>query len=296
MKHVFIICAHAYPGQLKKLLMHLDAPDHVMVVHVDKKSNIADFLIESDLPKGGRVIFLRGEDRIKCFHSGFSQVRCTLNLLKKAMELAPDYIHFISGQDYPCRSMSEFDDFFVHNAPRSFMEFDSEELASQRRKYDYPVRYRYFHLMDFQGSKSRYPKHIWILNGLLSKFKIRGEISGYAAGCNWFSWHHILAERVLKYVKDNPSYVKRFRHTVASDEYFFHTMINRWNDDTNIFLDRNNSLRYIDWQPKRPYEGSLPLTLNELDYDSIVASDRFFCRKIHPVISTKLIDKLDERL
>jgi hypothetical protein len=53
-------------------------------------------------------------------------------------------------------------------------------------------------------------------------------------------------------------------------------------------------LRYINWTKKaegRNHVGS-PLTLNEEEYEDIIKSGAFFCRKIDPVISKKLKELL----
>lgn len=57
-------------------------------------------------------------------------------------------------------------------------------------------------------------------------------------------------------------------------------------------IDRNNSLRYIDWFPKRKYV-TLPLILDERDYVAIKESKAFFCRKVFIDRSVKLLDLLD---
>ena len=63
-------------------------------------------------------------------------------------------------------------------------------------------------------------------------------------------------------------------------------------DELNI--DGSHSLRYINWHKKvegRSHTGS-PLTLNEEEYDDIINSGNFFCRKVHPDTSRKLLAML----
>lgn len=57
----------------------------------------------------------------------------------------------------------------------------------------------------------------------------------------------------------------------------------------------NNSFRYVDWHPKHDYT-SLPLILDERDYDDIVNSGMLFCRKVELGKSDTLLDMLDERV
>ena len=56
--------------------------------------------------------FLKGKENMEVAHGGYSQIDCTLRLLRKAYDAGMDYFHLISGQDYPCRSNEEFDAFF----------------------------------------------------------------------------------------------------------------------------------------------------------------------------------------
>ena len=44
MRHAFLIIAHNNWEQFKKLVQLLDAENHDIYIHIDKKSNIMDFL------------------------------------------------------------------------------------------------------------------------------------------------------------------------------------------------------------------------------------------------------------
>lgn len=292
LRHAFILQVHTYPELFHRIIRRLDAPNHVFIVHVDKKADKNPFFIPPQLPKGGRIIFVPDHDRRRIYHSGFSQVKCTLKLLGTSVGTGADYIHFISGQDYPCVAMNDFDDFFETSVPLSYMEYDSDEQAAERESGDYPTRYRFFCFTDFPYRHKLIPSYIMRgLDKIAAKIKIRKEIPGFAAGCNWFTWHSSLAIYVLDYLRANKRYCKRYRYTRCSDEFFFHTLLNGKDKELNI--ERHNALRYIDWHPKRSYEGNLPLILDERDYDNIINSGALFCRKVHPVKSAKLMDMID---
>lgn len=101
---------------------------------------------------------------------------------------------------------------------------------------------------------------------------------------------------VLNELQVNKEFFKRFHHTCCCDELVFHTLLAPHIDELNI--ESHNSLRYINWHkvaPGRNNPGS-PLTLNEEEYDDIMQSGAFFCRKVHPVISKGLICKLRENI
>lgn len=113
------------------------------------------------------------------------------------------------------------------------------------------------------------------------------------AGWNWFSWYRKVAEYAMRKLDKNPEFLERMRYCACIDEVFFHTLLQPHLKELNIVSD--NALRYIDWHPSRPYEGRLPLTLDERDYELIINSGALFCRKVDEEHSGKLLDMLDKR-
>ena len=97
----------------------------------------------------------------------------------------------------------------------------------------------------------------------------------------------------LGYFDQHPEYVKRLRHTTGADELIFSTVLHPLADQLKIEV--RNSLRFVEWHPHREYT-SLPLVLDEREFDEIVKSGNFFCRKVDLNISLKLIDMLDDHI
>ena len=198
-----------------------------------------------------------------------------------------DYFHLISGHDYPCRSNADFDAFFESSpSGRSYMHFDSDE---QHEEWKSQIRNRFVPYHFHDRIKNRYIRGG--LERLCNILRPRHESFELYAGWNWFSWHRTLVQWVLNYYDTHPDYVRRFHHTSCCDEVIFHTMLFPRIKELNI--DRDNALRYIDWFPKREYD-TLPLVLDERDYEQIHASGAFFCRKVFLDRSEKLLDMLDE--
>lgn len=202
-----------------------------------------------------------------------------------------DYFHLISGQDFPCVSNMQFDKFFEDNEGKSYMQFDTEEEANIWIKNKYPKRYKIFYFRDIQTGLGNNINTLArkLLNAIFRPFPFRSDICNVAAGWNWFSWHKSVSNFVLDYIENNPSYLKRWHHTYCCDELIFHTLLINRIDELNI--EKYNSLRYIEWHPKREYN-SLPLILDEREYNEIVKTNAFFCRKIHPKISYRLKELL----
>lgn len=94
----------------------------------------------------------------------------------------------------------------------------------------------------------------------------------------------------------NPRFFKRFHHTLCGDELIFSTLFHGREDELKII--NGDALRYINWEKKvegRTHVGS-PLILNEEEYDEIIMSGSFFCRKVHPEISKELLKLLRKNI
>ena len=86
--------------------------------------------------------------------------------------------------------------------------------------------------------------------------------------------------------------IKRFNYTLTPTEHIYHTILSTQIDDLKIETD--NPLRYVSWHPHRPVESDYrPYILNELDFDYVLKSKAFFCRKVDEVASFKLLDMID---
>ncbi|MDR1678855.1 MAG: beta-1,6-N-acetylglucosaminyltransferase [Prevotellaceae bacterium] len=292
--HAFLIIAHAYPELLEDIVNLLMASNHYFFINIDKKNKEIWFTDAiSRLQKSKNVFFI---EPVRVNHGGFSQVSATLKLLEEAYKSSEkmDYFHLISGQDYPCVSNTDLDAKFECEE-KSYMHFDSPEEIIEWRKQKYPSRVNYFNFTDLHIPFLPY-KILKLFNGGLNrvaKIYKRKSILTIYAGWQWFSWHRKVVEYVLTFVNDNPLYVGRFKNTKLVDELFFHTMLYDKAEELNI--EKYNALRYIEWYPKREAE-TLPVILDEREYDDIVSSAVIFCRKIHPSISIKLIDLLRKKL
>ncbi|MDR1737289.1 MAG: beta-1,6-N-acetylglucosaminyltransferase [Candidatus Symbiothrix sp.] len=284
-KHAFLILAHAHPEQLEEIVGLLSAPNHYFFIHIDKKNEI---ILISDamrrLQANDKVVVLK--NRLRTNHGGFSLVQATLNLLQTACEhpAQMDYMHLISGQDFPCVSNVEFDRIFSDGY--SYMHFDSPQETLEWRKKKYPSRMQHYNFVDLYLPflPEKWLKLLIKVLNKAAKLLPPRPFPPIYAGWQWFSWHRNVVEFVLRFVEDHPQYVRRFKRAIYIDELFFHTFLFDHTEELNIV---KNPKRFIVWNPKRP-TASLPMILDEREYDEIAASDAVFCRKIHPKISAKL--------
>lgn len=222
---------------------------------------------------------------------GYSQVLATLELMKETEKRSVvfSFYHFISGQDYPLVNNETFDRFFEKYKDNSFVEIDDRP---------YTERYDLYHLNDvvnvlsfpynkIEGALAKLQK---VVNRLV---RLRESV-GFKIykGSNWWSINKDMFDYIKLFLRENKDYIGRFRHTSCCDEIFFHTIMFNSAWKKSIVTD---NLRYVDWHRKYKNE-TLPRVLDETDYERIINTSSFFCRKIDPVISSKLKDKILKRI
>ncbi|HCB3649262.1 TPA: core-2/I-branching enzyme, partial [Klebsiella pneumoniae] len=106
MKKVFGVVCHKVTNPLVYTVNYLSSFDeNEVLIHVDANSKIEDFLFLSSK----NVIFVK--NRVKIKWGGYSQVAATIELLKTASANCFDYFFLISGDDLPCKTNKDINDF-----------------------------------------------------------------------------------------------------------------------------------------------------------------------------------------
>lgn len=293
MNHCFLIIAHNNPLLLKRIVYKLQDNNHFFFIHIDKKVNIKPFI--ECLYGLKNIIFI--ENRIKVNWGGFSEIQCELLLLRTAFSapIKMDYFHLVSGADYPCRNNKDFNEYFIKHNGESFMHYDSNIEIQMWRETKYRDRIQKWNFIDIFPftNKGFSLKLRRCVQRAFNIFVKREWIPNVVAGWQWFSWHRSVVEYVLKYIKLNPDYLNRYKYTSYCDEVIFHTLLQ--NKTNELKINKYNSLRYIEWHPKRVYK-SLPLVLKETEYEDIIKSNSMFCRKVDTKESHVLLSLLDDVL
>lgn len=290
MKHAFLIMAHKNKNQLIRLLNRLKSENHFFYVNIDRKAKeFDDNAINEILNTRGVRLVMR--DRVN--HGGFSMINITLKLMQKAIDDKCDYIHLISGQCYLIVSNKMFDDFFITSSPRSYIYIDGYEEITEFRKNKYRQRICRNWFFDLNQYGTSIEKTFVRVLNKISSFLPQKHINMETiwGGWNWFSFHLELCKFLMQYLYDHPDYIKMFRYSYCGDELFFNSII--MENITKLNVEVHNSLRYVDWNPNRPYV-TLPLILNESDYQSIAESGALFCRKVDYPESWTLLQMIDE--
>ena len=118
MKHSILILAHNNIRLLLQMINCFDS-DFYIYIHLDKKCHVSCAEIEALFTKKNIVYFSK---KYNINWGGHNLLKAELYLLRKAIQDG-DYYHFISGQDFPIVSLSEFKLFFKRNVGCIFLEY-----------------------------------------------------------------------------------------------------------------------------------------------------------------------------
>ena len=305
-KIAYLIAAHNDPEHLERLINVLDdAAD--FFIHIDKKQRIEPFLERIDKPN---VIFLEDQDRIKVYWGGFSQVRATLNLLRKCLEKndrshsAYKKVVFISGADYPIKSNDYIHRFFEQHETINFMR-GMNITNADTKKYNYCVcNYLFFDFFIYTPNVTRVVRKAMNLAGNFLKKKPNyvtnkeGHKLDIFHGSSWWALNIDVVRYIQIYTVQHKMISKYFKCSLASDEKFFHT----------IFFNSefSNSNLYGGEEPYVPFtsafanihmiDPSLTKWFDLSDFDKIKNADQLFVRKVSSLSSKDLLDKIDSDL
>ena len=283
---VFLLLVHADPQQAKRLLRRLVVHGRCFV-HVDAKSDLSAFRIDDP-----RVFYLN--DRVDVRWGAISQVEATLKLMRAALAGcdAAQVSHFVllSGNCYPVRPLQEFSAYSRSHADTNFIRLIP--LASTRKLHQ---RVRHFWFYEDLPVNGRKLSTVRFLRGLL---QLAGKL-GHRSFPLFAQWHFgsqwwALTPEAVKYLVSYPheAPVKRFlRFSKAPDEIYFHTLLansplqHTVEPVTGSGVWDAANLHLIDPSLSRWFGGS--------DYEEIIASGRWFVRKVGSGVSNGLCDRLD---
>ena len=289
MNPVFLLLVHADPQQVQRLLRRL-VPHGRCFVHVDAKSELSGFRIDDP-----RVVYL--DDRVDVHWGAISQVDATLRLMRTALDGCdvPQVSHFVllSGNCYPVRPVEEFGAFSRAHAATNFIRL--MPLASTRKLHQRVRHFWYYEDLPVDGRKFSTVRFMRGFMQLIGKLGRRSFplFPRWHFGSQWWA----LTPQAVRYLVSHPheASVKRFlRFSKAPDEIYFHTLLaNSPLQHTVEPVDGSGvwdaaNLHLIDPSLSRWYQAS--------DYEEVVASGKWFVRKVGSSMSGDLCDRLDRNV
>lgn len=289
MKIAYIISAYKYPELLVRLILRLNAVGVTFLIHFDRRTDNRQYCkIVHSLDHLSNVIFL---ERHQCYWGDMGHVNATIKGIKALVEkeIDFDYVVLLTGQDYPIQTNDKIQHFLQENDGKSFIEFFPVDLNSES---DEPVsstlwrsRLERWHVVLFGTLRPILPNR-YISLPLKHHFP-----AGFQpfVGSSYWCLHRQCIEYIYNFIRCNKKFVSFFKFTSVSDEVFFQTiLLNSYLKDSLV----NDSMRFIRWTGEG-WTGK-PKTLEIADLEDIVLSSKLFARKVAPVESKELLDRLDK--
>ncbi|MDR1581805.1 MAG: beta-1,6-N-acetylglucosaminyltransferase [Prevotellaceae bacterium] len=121
MTFAYLILVHKNPNQVLRLVNILTANNTYFVIHVDKKTD--ETLFKSIIGSRENVFFCECRKIVK--RGGFSVTKAIMELIREMIVHIgfPDYVHLMSGQDFPLKSNEYIFDYFERHRGTNFLEY-----------------------------------------------------------------------------------------------------------------------------------------------------------------------------
>lgn len=267
MRHAILIIAHEKPEVLYELLSSLQHRDVDIFIHIDAKSNIDIAELNLEFPD---VHIL--SNQIDARWGDFSIVEVELALFLSAQTHAfYDYLHLISGVDYPLHGIEYILNFCSKHEGKEFVGFARNVPV---KEIEWRTGRRFLYPRDFI-SQSKIKRGLRMLHARLQSLpglgrKIDREV---VKGSQWVS----VTGQFARYILDNEDWIRaNFKDTYCPDEMVIQTLC--WNSRfrDNIFDSENEfhgAMRYIPWK-----DGEL-CSFTDQDYKKMYVAEAFFGRK-----------------
>lgn len=286
MKIAILILLHEYGWQQEKLVTHL-SKDFDVYVHVDKRTSIEIVNIQKKN--------VHAYKQFKVYWGHYNQILATLFLLETAHNQGYDRFIFISGEDVPLKSNLAIQSFFENN--------DSEYLSYCTLPHpDWPGnggldRIDYWHVRALNSGRVNCFESVCLkclsyindtyVKPLMKRWGIRRRINGlqYYGGCNWMDLTGCCVSQIIRFVRKNQWFLRKFKYSRCADEIFFQTIVCSFAKNIQI---ENNCLRYTDWQNCTAH----PKVLRMEDYGKLKGSTCLFARKFKSEIDADIIHAL----
>ena len=203
-----------------------------------------------------------------------------------------DYIHIISGQDWPLKNLKDIYDFYDHNSS-IYMSYSASK--DHKKSGESLVNWqKYYFNYDKINRRSLYGKIYHRFNILIqsllrvNKFKKYNFDLKLYNGANWMDLPIDVVKFLVDYANTHPNIMYIFKTGFCSDEFWVQTiLLNSPQFNKRII---NNNYRFVKWQKQH---NSYPAILDDSDYEAVKKSNAFFGRKFDFKYSKSLIKKLN---
>jgi hypothetical protein len=274
LKIAYLILAHGNFKQLQRLLDALKYPGCKFYIHIDKKSSMPDIHRED-------VYFIK--DRVKVYHSTFSENKATIKLMQKAAEddVYDRYI-LLSGMDYPLRSNEQI-----------IKRINNDEEYITIYKWPNHLHassyFKYYYFDCFNRRQLNFKKGFFeSIEKSLRKLRIQKKFPFQLyTGYQWFILSHKYILLILDTLKKDRRYIKFFSTCRITSESCFHSIIG----NSSLMNDKIKPyLSYVDFS-----SGGYPALITKDYLEELRNGDYLFARKFDDK-SDKIINVIDTDL
>lgn len=254
-------------------------PDFDFYIHVDKKVDIGPHRFLASMPQ---VYLIR--DRVDVIWGGYNTIEAELRSVQEIFDTNReyDYIHLMSGQDYPIKPASHIHDFFVQHRGKEFLEFEHfDEWAA-----DAYTRIQQYHLTNYRFPGRYYFQ--WLLNRLLPS-RVSPVALEYFGSSMFWALTPACLRYIMGFIRTNTRFRRFIRLTWGSDEFLFQTLVLNSSFQKNVV---NSNLLYIDREPGAAH----PNVITNRHLPDIAGSHKLFTRKVNMAAEPLVLDRIDELL
>lgn len=268
-KHALIITAYKDFEFLKKLCA-VYSNYFKVYIHVDKKSNISS----ADMESLNQIDNVTAISKYKINWGSFYHVQAILDLLDMARKDDVQYVHVLSANTILIKHPNKLFELFQKHPNDIYMEIRHDD-GNMFRHFQY--RYNGYFFQHIYNLRGRFGVPLSIIEDwmalLQSKIKLR---RGMKFDWKGYVYCHLPIDAVnyvFKYLEDNPRYIKEIKYSYVGEEFFFQNILmhSEWSERVH-----NDTLIYDIWSDDRGH----PAELDMRDLQDIVASDKFFARKV----------------
>lgn len=287
MKQAILLLIHKNLEATIRLIAYFKGNCDIFV-HIDKDFRLSKKEFDRLKTQKGVVEVVQ---RYKVNWGGFSILQAERLLLQLALKKSDfNYVHLLSGQDYPIKPLDTFLEFFA-TADKEYLQHT--HLPHPNWDNNTMQRLQYFFFMDHLPVKQDADvKKLWHLGHSLAQYGIKRSIPDHFmhlyGGSQWFSISREAAKAILAHTQKHPSFYRRMRFVYCPDEIYFTTVLMNIDYPKKQEIIGHN-LRFIKW----PFANAQhPKEIGPTDLRLLAASNAFFARKMGDK-SNELKDLID---
>jgi hypothetical protein len=293
----YVVVSYKNPGQVLRLVSALrEGPAaEVVVRHDQRRTWLPRVEVEE---RGGHML----EDGIDVEWGEFSYLRTLLGALERSLELDPDWIVVLSGQDYPLRPLAEIEARLGAAEEDAFLT-SPWELSTARRpeppaeEFFLRYAYRHFRVPSWTPRAPRalrdvvYTREMPLGLGRRIGLRRRRLPFGPALRCfvssDWLTLS-ARAARVVTAASRERALMRHYRASAIPSESFFATVLLN-HPELNVAREDRRLISFAG--PGVPH----PDVLTSADLGRLLDSDMDFARKFDQERDAEVLDALDER-